>query len=118
MAGAKRGGGGHPFLPISYPLPLSTPATQAITQGAYKTLIAQVLSVADLPIVVVVSSLKFSGRKKKNEERKHFRVDSLWKFVIEYLFCFYSKRLLSTICMPECTSLDLQALVSLLTPPG
>ena len=74
MAGAKRGGGGgrdpnppplFPFLPIPYPLPLSTPATQAITQGAYKTLIAQVLSVADLPIVAVVSSLKFSGRKKK-----------------------------------------------------
>ena len=88
-----------------------------ITKGTYKTLIAQILSVADLPIVAVVSSLKFSGRKK-NEERKHFRVDSLWKFVIEYLFCFYSKRMLSTICMPECTSLDLQALVSLLTPPG
>ena len=57
-------------------------------------------------------------KKKKNEERKHFRVNSLWKFVIEYLFCFHSKRLLSTICMPECTSLDLQALVSLLTPPA
>lgn len=36
-----------------------------ISKGACKTLITQVLSVADLPIVVVVSSLKFRGRKKK-----------------------------------------------------
>ena len=64
----------------------------------------------------VVSQIQ--RKEKKNEERKHFRVDSLWKFVIEHLFCFHSKRLLSTICMSECTSLDLQALVSLLTPPA
>ena len=51
--------------------------------------------------------LSNSAEGKKMKERKHFCVDSLWKFVIGYLFCLYSKRLLSTICLPGCMSLDL-----------